>query len=194
MDKKSRDFVRPPSCRGFSFWYNKNKMNIKNLFLIIVLLILGFGGYFLWLQTKYRDTEKLTGINCPQTLDRYEVLAEYLVDKINSEPKSTTVLKGFRQLDGEVTSSSINNLFILIRINSQGEIDSFVCKDNKIYIHKDPSQDVLITIPEDDFKNIVQNIDNLEESQAVSYMRNITTDPASVRKTIIERILNSPSE
>lgn len=164
-------------------------MNLKNLLYIIIVITVIGGGYFAWLQAKYNDTEKLSGISCPQIFDRYGVSVQYLVNKINNEPESAVVMRDFRQISGEVISTN-NNLFLYIHFNESGKINSFICKDKKIYARLDSSRDFSLTIPEADFKNIVQNIDNLNEGQVASYLGNIKTDLAGIKKTILERILN----
>ena len=163
---------------------------MKYILYFILFVGLVFSGYFLWLQYKYNKTGTLTGISCPQLQDRYGVNVEDFVAEMNKESKPAQVLQGYRQISGEVTSNADKNLFLNVGINNGGKITSFVCRNTKIYVKIDKSQDVIITMPEPDFGNLVKSYNNLQESQAASYMMNITTDPTSAKKTIIQRITN----
>lgn len=164
-------------------------MKLQNLIYLIIALIIIIGGYLIWRQAKYGETDKLNGINCPETYDRYGVLAESLVEEINNEPKSASVLRGYKQILAEIIPKD-KKLFLYMRINERGKVSSFICRDKNIQVRMDKSEDFSLTIPEDDFKNIVQHFNSLDENGVATYLKNITTDPISVKKTFIERILN----
>lgn len=133
-----------------------------------------------------KNSDQSPATLCPDFINRFGKSAEELRNIVNSEPKSAQVLQGYRYFIGEIISSSdLSNIPLIVEIDLAGKISYFKCQ--KIDILR-TSQDVEFQIPENDFKSIVQNIDNLEDEQAREYLKNFTTNPPEAKEALLQRI------
>lgn len=127
--------------------------------------------------------------NCAQFSARFGTTAADLMDYINDQPESAVVMKGYRNLYGEVISLTPgNNLPLLIQLDTGGKVTNFDCTESKN--KRDYSQDIDFTIPETDFAQIVRYRESLEAEQASVYLKNLTTNSPEAKRIILERIQN----
>jgi len=138
-------------------------------------------------RTTDQPSTTTTSDNCAQFPSRFGITSDELVNYINNQPESATVMKDFDNITGTIVAQeSANNIPITIKLDNTAKITSWQCE--KANITLDPEKDIDFTIPEADFAMLVRNRDNLDESQAANYLQSLTTNPPSAKQTIILRI------
>lgn len=129
---------------------------------------------------------------CPDFQSRFGSTPEELVMFINEEKDAAPVLFGFQNILLDIqpipTQSEIK---IILKLNGSGKIDSYSCKANEIKSFKSSSsglENVEISIPEADFAQLVRLRESIETSPTLSYLQNMTSNPTSVKNTLLQRI------
>lgn len=178
-------------------------MRLIYIVIALIIIIVAGGGYYLYYlkslealntykplvnPSSAQSSNSTSDENCSEFTTRFGTSASDLVQFINSEPDAVEVMRGYRYISGTITSLTPgNNLPVFITYDENGKIISWECTQKKT---KDPTKDFSFTMPETDFAQIVRYRESLEESQAQTYLQNVTTNPGIVKSTILQRIQN----
>lgn len=181
--------------------------------IILVILAFGSGLYWYYLQTQKivadytkvansQTTIPASNINtntrsddnnlCRDFQSRFGSTLEELVMFINEEKDAIPVLIGFQNILLNIqpipTQSEIK---MILKLNGSGKVDSYSCGANEIQSFKPSSnglENVEISIPEVDFAQLVRLRESIETTPTVNHLQNMTTDPASAKDTLLQRI------
>lgn len=197
--------------------YMKTVMIIKtsSAIITIILFIFAFGSGLFW---YYRETQKIVGsyskiansqttipvlnINtntksndnnlCRDFPSRFGSTPEELVMFINEEKDASPVLIDFQSILLDVQPiTTQSEIKMILKLNGSGKVDSYSCATSEIQSFN-PSinglENVEISIPEADFTQLVRLRESIETSPTLSHLQNITSNPASAKNILLQRI------